>query len=360
MISKAKLFGLTLASFILFGSFSHAAENRWTHFGVRPLAMGNAYVSVADDFNALFYNPAGLARIQEWDGELLNPYLSAGSESFGLITEISSLGGASTAEYLSFFQDKTGRNMHFGAGVTPHLIFKNFGFGIGVNTGADITMHSDLNIDAKLGAEIVAPFTYAMNFFNDRLSVGATLKARIFAGVDENLDITMVESLAESSDDDTLFKTGTGVGADVGLLFTPTQKMSPTLGISITDLGGTKYQGSGDISAPEDVLASVNTGFSIMPYKTDFSFLRVSIEAHSINRPIHYSHKLHMGAEMGVSSIFKVQAGLKDGYLGGGFELDVGILSLRYANHVVDQGSIVGIDDELIDRRHMLQVKLLI
>ena len=35
-------------------------EFRWTHFGPRPLAMGNAYTAVADDHNALFYNPAGL------------------------------------------------------------------------------------------------------------------------------------------------------------------------------------------------------------------------------------------------------------------------------------------------------------
>ena len=37
-------------------------ENKWTHFGTRPLAMGNA-VAVSDDF-ALFYNPAGLARLK--------------------------------------------------------------------------------------------------------------------------------------------------------------------------------------------------------------------------------------------------------------------------------------------------------
>ena len=31
--------------------------------GIRPLGMGNAFVAVADDRNALHYNPAGLARI---------------------------------------------------------------------------------------------------------------------------------------------------------------------------------------------------------------------------------------------------------------------------------------------------------
>ena len=52
----------------LFGIVSLEAfsvEHRWTQYGLRPLAMGNAYVAVADDYNALFYNPAGLARIKE-------------------------------------------------------------------------------------------------------------------------------------------------------------------------------------------------------------------------------------------------------------------------------------------------------
>ena len=52
------------------------ADADWTHFGVRPLAMGNAYVAIADDYNALFYNPAGIARLKEWNGEFFNPAIA--------------------------------------------------------------------------------------------------------------------------------------------------------------------------------------------------------------------------------------------------------------------------------------------
>jgi hypothetical protein len=31
--------------------------------GIRPLGMGDAFVAVVDDRNALYYNPAGLARL---------------------------------------------------------------------------------------------------------------------------------------------------------------------------------------------------------------------------------------------------------------------------------------------------------
>ena len=65
-------------------SSGSAREYRWTHYGVRPLGMGNAYVGVADDFNAIFYNPAGLARLDRWDWEIINPTFTTNLTTFNL------------------------------------------------------------------------------------------------------------------------------------------------------------------------------------------------------------------------------------------------------------------------------------
>ena len=46
---------------------------------MRPLGMGNAYVAIADDFNAVFYNPAGLARLNDWYLEIINPGVTISS-----------------------------------------------------------------------------------------------------------------------------------------------------------------------------------------------------------------------------------------------------------------------------------------
>ena len=62
---------------------------------------------------------------------------------------------------------------------------------------------------------------------------------------------------------------------------------------------------------------------------------------HSINRPIHYSHKLHFGLEYGYLDIAKVQAGLKDGYLTVA-EIDANLLELRLATYFVDHAPVVG------------------
>src|SRR3990170_3935872 len=47
--------------------------------GVRPLGMGGAFTAVADDENAMFYNPAGLNNIKG-DGPLDPPHPPGGPD----------------------------------------------------------------------------------------------------------------------------------------------------------------------------------------------------------------------------------------------------------------------------------------
>ena len=53
--------------------------------GARAMGMGGAFVSVANDFTALYWNPAGLAQIErmEFFGALSHEKLEAETEYFG-------------------------------------------------------------------------------------------------------------------------------------------------------------------------------------------------------------------------------------------------------------------------------------
>ena len=73
---------LLLAVFTSGKEYSNVASMFDLGMGARPLAMGGAFVGLADDGNALFYNPAGLAWIQ--DLSLLSCYeLRLGTASYG-------------------------------------------------------------------------------------------------------------------------------------------------------------------------------------------------------------------------------------------------------------------------------------
>ncbi len=382
---------LAAAAASTYASAASAGELRWTHFGVRPLAMGNAYVAVADDFNALFYNPAGLARLKEWDGELINPMLEVSANTVSGASDILDLVNTNSSDVtpvLNLLESYAGKPQHFALGLTPHLVIPTasgmgFGFGVGIDLSATLAFHRDISGDVKIGPDILVPFSMAISFLENRLSFGGSLKVAMKGGVDREFSINDIQaftSQAKASENaagtesaasadtgpklDDYIEGGVGVGVDGGILFTPIKTMSPTLGVSITDFGGTPYKKfdiNGEaLAAPKARLPSVNTGVSLKPWESGSQYVRASVDAHAINQPVHYSKKFNVGAEWGYGTIIKVQTGLHQGELTGGFEFDVFLLSLRMVTYAEQLGTIAGQDENLRDRRYAMQLKLLI
>lgn len=374
-----------LALTVLTPKVGLAEELQWTHYGVRPLGMGNAFVAVADDYNALFYNPAGLARLKEWDAELLNPYFEISKNTLKSgqdMSNLASAGASDTDAVLNLLEDNTGTNHHLALGLTPHFVVPGFGFGLSIEVAGSLAFHRDISVDLDVGPRVIIPVAFAKNFLEDRLSVGAGVKYVARAGVNHEFSIEDIDALIKNkSSSDTAATTGTaasdtgpaledyveggtGVGADLGLLFTPVKTMQPTFGLSITDLGGTPYKKQNingtALAAPAARLPSVNTGFSLRPWESGSMYLLTAIDADAINQPVHYSKKFNLGLEFGAGSILKLQTGLHQGELSAGFQFDVFLLTLRFATYTEQIGSFAGEDENLRDRRYVMQIKLLI
>jgi hypothetical protein len=363
------------SGFLVFSADLSAKELRWTHFGVRPLAMGNAYVAVADDYNALFYNPAGLARLKEWDGELFNFHAELSQNTSTFIKDAQDLFSGSagdTEAVLNLIEDNAGKVQHMALGLTPHLIFRNFGIGLGAQMRGNFVFHRYPSIEIDMGPELILPVAMAFNFLEDRLSVGFGLKFRVSGGINSDFGIEDIQALSSSGDDNTLedndtpqledyVKGGYGAGADLGILFTPIKTMEPTLGISITDFGGTsftKFDVSGEaIGTPDIVLPSVNIGLSAKPVQTNATYVLATVDFHAVNQPVSFSKKFNLGIEWGWTDLIKVQGGLHQGYLTAGFQFDVGLLNVMFATYGEELGPTAG---SIEDRRFLLQFKLLI
>ena len=346
-----------------------SSESKWTHFGVRPLAMGNAYVAVADDFNAIFYNPAGLARLPDWHGELINPYVSISKSTSDLVKNLTSLQSSQTDQVLSAIDEMTGKSYYVGAGLTPHLVFPNFGLGIGLDTYASLAIHGDISIDVDTRATALIPVAFAQNFWGERLSLGTAVKYVATGGIDKNISIADIDSFKSNSDSSNgksakltdYVDAGSGVGVDTGLLFTPKEIASePTFGLSITDVGGTTMKATGSYLTPKTRPPSVNSGISFKPYKSPSSYILTSVDVHSINNRDHFSKKLNLGLEWSLGSILKLETGLHQGELTGGFQFDAWLLVIRFATYSEQIGSTAGEDDLFSERRYVLQLKVLI
>ena len=366
------------------GSKAFAQELDWTHFGVRPLGMGNAFVAVADDYNALFYNPAGLARLKTWDMDLLVPKLEVSTTTIDTVNSALEFAGGESGDFLKvleLLEDFTGKTNYASLGFTPNFIMKNFGIGASLMLKTQFVVHREISLDIDAGPELIMPVAVAFNFLEDRLSIGGGLKIVAKGGIDQNFSINDIEAFASEEDEadetpedpanpeenvklEDFFIGGVGVGTDFGILFTPIKTMEPTLGISITDFGGTPYKKfdvEGEaLGAPATRLPSVNTGLSLKPWTSGKQYLLTAIDAHSVNQPQHYSKKFNLGVEWGYSHIIKVQTGLHQGELTAGFQFDVKLLYIRFATYAEQLGTYAGQDDNLRDRRYALQLKLLL
>ncbi len=362
---------ITAAAGLGFGPVAWGQEQTWTHYDLRPLGMGNAFVSNVDDYNTLFYNPAGLARLKSWDGEFLNPFFEYSANTKNFVDDVMGLQddeGNATKGALDLIQKNTGKSQHGALGFVPHLIFKNFGFGLAMKMDANMTFHRYPSVDLDFGPRMILPIAMAFNFLDDKLSVGMGLKVRARGGVNHEFSIQDIEALKSSEDDNEDAKSledfvegGYGVGGDVGILFTPVKTMEPTLGISITDIGGTPYTkmdiGGEALGTPDIALASVNAGVSFKPIQTNRMYVLAAADMHSINQPYSFSKKFNLGVEWGYGSLIKVQAGLHQGYMTGGFQFDVGLFNLRAVTYSEELGTTAG---SIEDRRYALQLKLLI
>jgi hypothetical protein len=348
-----------------------AQDVAWTHYGLRPLGMGNAYVSVVDDYNTLFYNPAGLARLESWDGELLNPILTVSKNTTTFASDLQKLASGSASDptdAIKILEKQSGKTQSFAFSIVPHLVFRNFGLGLAIDFNAKMGFHRYPSVFLDVGPQLILPIAFAMNFLENRLSVGFGVKAILKGGIVSEFSVQNLEALSSKSEGDSGPKLsdfvvgGLGIGTDFGILFTPIKTMSPTLGVSIADFGGTEFEEfnvQGEATGkPDSRLPAVNVGFSMKPWTSERQYVLAAIDVHQSNQPIHFSKKLNLGAEWGLGKqLLKVQVGLHQGYLTGGLQFDVGLLNIKLVSYAEELGAVAG---TIEDRRYALQFKLVI
>ena len=221
--------------------------------GSRALSMGGAYVGLADDFSAIFWNPAGITQIDK------------------IIVGVHLLDVLPSSKYrfnfpLSGFDidAKTIRN-HYLSGMIAYCrpISENLVTGLAVYTPSglgvewrgedlkDLSSGKSLKWTSRIG---VIAFSPVIAFkINERISIGATLN--IHYGM-MSLKFPAPENLGQYSEDGS----GYGYGATFGISVRPSKKLS--LGLTLKTSNKISFEGKASIPVLSYILLNPESNFT--------------------------------------------------------------------------------------------------
>ncbi len=285
--SRSGLLGLTLlAASAAPTTQVYASGVNLEGLGIRAVSMGGAFIGLADDASAIFWNPAGLSQLKG-SGYAFGVYSMTG--------DIDAKNGVSNRRigdpenpydpnkgdlFPAFYDTEPDHfdddeELWLGAATMPSFVaFKNFGrytIGGGVyGLGGAYSSYNDKITDPVTGAEIEADVFAILGLMTANGSIGyqVTDKFSVGVGVDVILSIwrgdVTKDYLAPDPSlnydyDAQIRKWGYGVQGNLGMLYKFNEQWSV----------GATYRSGTDIKLKGDTRVSLKGGSAIEPFKTD-------------------------------------------------------------------------------------------
>ncbi len=337
----------------------------------RAMGMGGAFVAVANDYSALFYNPAGLDRIDEND---LNLSLDlAGTPAFGdLLKDIDvaqNTPGSDSAKQSAMaavLESHYGESFGVRVGA-PQAIWARPGWAIGIipmDLTMDLSVHSSVGpaVQTTVYADTTVAYGYGSHiegFEYGVLSWGITGKAVHRGFFSQNVNFIELAADPNLVTEDDL-SDGYTVDADIGFLWTPGipdegifslfEYARPTFGLVVRNVAETGFgEPSGLISkntteVPEKLYRVVDIG-TRWEYPSFWIFGgRGVLDIRDIYHPRFNMRKgLHVGFEFdwSIASWWKGQyrVGLNQGFWTAGASAMFAVFNLDLVSYADDIGT---------------------
>lgn len=316
--------------------------------GVMPLGMGGAFTAVADDENAVFYNPAGLDNIQDSSFKILN--VSTDATYPGLFTLYNNMqsdsqlsGTAQDSAYVNTFNSVA--NQSFYARVGDYSNYTTHDFSIGLLTNNQMlgipAANASTNNLASLAAlsDTGVVISGAMGFFNHHLQIGGTLMGlnQMFVDIPQ-LSVAQASNLQSTINSNLTH--GLGILGNVGAIYHFDLPLNPTIGASVENIGTASFGQAG--SLPQ----IINAGVGIDP-DVGFGRLLVDIDYDDVTNYLYYTGNslwlhTHAGIQYQFPAILTLSAGIYEGYPTVGFGLDLWAFEINGSYYTEEAGVVPG------------------
>ena len=335
--------------FILFYTLKGFAGNVFDlNYSIRAASMGGAYTAVVDNADALFYNPASLARIDGVAWTILDANFGASNPS-GAQALMQFIQGGSPSDLANFYGQPIWLGGHAKTSVsTPYFGFAYFDQ---ANLRVELTNPSFPTMDIDYINDLGVSLGFAFPVIPKALYAGFALKSITRTGGSQSFSGATIASLDSSAIVSSMSEGGRGLGFDFALNITPpVPGIDPVISLVWLDVGQTFY-GTPLQSIPKQQ-DNMIVGFSMDVDAGPFAFVP-SLEIQYINDPtIQFGNKLHLGAEFSMP-LFDIRGGFNQGYYSLGAAMNMGVFNLELATYGVELGAAPG---QIEDRRYVLNL----
>lgn len=343
--------------FLLAGVTSYSAERFEFYKGARGLAMGNATTAVVNDETALLLNPAGLGKLRNVFGTILDPELDLSSSALSIYRAQSFANPVSMTQVVPAAASAVDEYYYARGQVFPSFVARNFGIGIFAKNELAALAASDTSVKVFYRDDISLLLGYNFRFWDGRVKFGLTGKMISRTEVNqESIDPTTQALDLGSLNTAGLVTHGLGVGGDAGLMLTAPWDNLPTLAVVVHDVGNTNFDktyvsrlSTTDHPAQAKQDADVGMSFTVI-HKSNIRTVW-TIEQKGVLTMSSEDDKAklyHAGIETNLSDIFFFRVGYNQRYVTFGLEIASEKFQFQFASYEEEVGTV---DSPRGDRR---------
>ncbi len=320
-----KLFSAFIQMLFIFLFFIREvkAESFDLYKGSRGQSMGGADIGVVDDETALLINPAGLGKLRNTIGTLLDPEVEFGEKMYNMYRAKAFSGFTDLDSISSTLDNSRDKHYHYKQQIFPSFVLKNYGMGLLFKESLDARMSPDgTTITSNYFYDWVFATGFNFRFWDGRIKLGFTAKA--INRVQASGDFPVAQSLKITD----IGKEGYGLGVDTGLILSAPWGWLPSISVVGRDIGNTKFTNTGLryklANKPDDMKQDADVAISFFPIHGNTTRSAFTFEHKHVLTASQYANKTqlyHFGWELNLSDLAFLRLGMNGNYWTAGFEI---------------------------------------
>jgi len=306
----------------------------------RALAMGDAYSAYNAGFEAVYYNPAGVAKRHATKIKYVDLELTGSQAMYSYFkTAVSSFG--TLAGIVENVTRNPGEVYAVGLSFLPQFIARNFSVGLLARTYSEALVDpTTTDLDLFAYSDMGVYMQYGVSLWGGIIKLGVGAKALNRAELQRTYT---PEEYALGLSFGSQWQEGIGYGFDAGLMATAPIAMLPTLALTVQDIGNTTFLdrrviftgASGRPGAPAAIQQRINVGAGIEIKHAPGLKSAFQLEIKDVvNVATEYLEHLHLGWEFEAHKSIYLRAGLNQGrYWTAGFGFSISGVGLEFATY---------------------------